>query len=111
MNYYALGQKIRKVRKAHALSQEALAERVGISTTHMSHIETGNTKPILATFVAIAEALDVSTDELLHDYDAGADRPAALSRVLQLLSSCSTQEVRILEDILQAAKVALEKHL
>ena len=53
----------------------------------------------------------MSTDELLHDYDAGADRPAALSRVLQLLSSCSTQEVRILEDILQAAKVALEKHL
>lgn len=111
MDYYALGQKIRKARKAHALSQEALAERVGISTTHMSHIETGNTKPSLATFVAIAEVLDVSTDELLHDHAAGADRSAALERVLRLLSSCSTQEVRILEDVLKAVKTSLEKHL
>ena len=44
MDYYAIGQRIRKFRKACGLSQEELAEKVGISTTHMSHIETGNTK-------------------------------------------------------------------
>lgn len=31
-----------RIKKNNALSQEALAEKVGISTTHMSHIETGN---------------------------------------------------------------------
>lgn len=61
--------------------------------------------------MAIAEVLDVSTDELLHDHAAGADRSAALERVLRLLSSCSTQEVRILEDVLKAVKTSLEKHL
>ena len=44
MDYYAIGQRIRKFRKAHRLSQDELAERIGISVTHMSHIETGNTK-------------------------------------------------------------------
>ena len=44
MDYYAIGQRIRKIRKAHKLSQETLSERIGISVTHMSHIETGNTK-------------------------------------------------------------------
>lgn len=44
MDYYKIGQRIRKIRKAHGLSQEDLAERVDISTTHMSHIETGSTK-------------------------------------------------------------------
>ena len=44
MDYYKIGQKIRKYRKAHGLSQEQLAEQIGISVTHMSHIETGNTK-------------------------------------------------------------------
>ena len=44
MDYYEIGQRIRKFRKAHDLSQEQLAEKVGISTTHMSHIETGNAK-------------------------------------------------------------------
>ncbi|MGM9791503.1 MAG: helix-turn-helix domain-containing protein, partial [Candidatus Cryptobacteroides sp.] len=51
MDYYKIGQKIRKIRKAHGLSQEELAEKVGISTTHMSHIETGNTKLSLPVFV------------------------------------------------------------
>lgn len=44
MDYYMIGQKIRKFRKSCGLSQEQLAEEVGISTTHLSHIETGNTK-------------------------------------------------------------------
>lgn len=44
MDYYEIGQRIRKMRKAHEFSQEELAEKIGISTTHMSHIETGNTK-------------------------------------------------------------------
>ena len=53
MDYYAIGQRIRRIRKAHGLSQEELAEKVGISTTHMSHIETGNTKLSLPVFVEL----------------------------------------------------------
>ena len=44
MDYYKTVQRVRNIRNAHSLSQEELAERIGISTTHMSHIETGNTK-------------------------------------------------------------------
>ena len=40
MRYFEIGQRIRRYRKACGLSQEALAGRVGISVTHMSHIET-----------------------------------------------------------------------
>ena len=54
MDYYDVGQRIRKIRKARGLSQEQLAEKVGISTTHMSHIETANTKLSLPVFVDIA---------------------------------------------------------
>ena len=56
MDYYMIGQKIRKFRKSCGLSQEQLAEEVGISTTHLSHIETGNTKLSLPVFVKIASA-------------------------------------------------------
>ena len=65
MDYYEIGQQIRKSRKAHGLSQEQLAEMVGISVTHMSHIETGNTKLSLPVLVEIATALNVRTDDLL----------------------------------------------
>ena len=54
MDYYAIGQRIRKARKARGLSQEELAAMTGISTTHMSHIETGNTKLSLPVMVDLA---------------------------------------------------------
>ena len=57
MDYYAIGQRIRKVRKAQGLSQEQPAERVQISVTHMSHIETGNTKLRLSVPVDPATTL------------------------------------------------------
>ena len=67
MKYFDIGQRIRRYRKACGLSQEALAGKVGISVTHMSHIETGNTKLSLPVLVKIAEELSVGTDVLLFD--------------------------------------------
>lgn len=110
MDYYAIGQRIRKIRKAHGLSQEELAEKVGISTTHMSHIETGNTKLSLPVFVALADALEVRTDEMLSDGEFSA-RSASIEGIIRILDTCTAQQIKVLEDILKAAKTALSKYL
>ena len=110
MDYYAIGQRIRKHRRAQRLSQEELAERIGISVTHMSHIETGNTKLSLPVLVDIAGVLGVNTDDLLFDA-ALMERSAAMDAIVQTLSGCSVQQLRIMEDILTAARRSLEAHL
>ena len=110
MDYYAVGQRIRKIRKARGVTQEKLAERVGISTTHMSHIETANTKMSLSTFVEIASVLEVRTDELLYD-DSPGDRSASIASITELLDNCTIQQVRIIEDLVKAAKESLNRHL
>ena len=110
MDYYAVGQRIRKVRKARGLSQEELAEKVGISTTHMSHIETGNTKMSLPIFVELAAVLEVQTDELLHD-DSPTSRSASVAHIADMLDNCTTQQIRIIEDIVKAAKESLNKNI
>lgn len=110
MDYYEIGQRIRKIRKAHGLSQEELAEKIGISVTHMSHIETGNTKLSLPVFVELSRALEVRTDELLSDNHPGI-RVASIEAIIHMLETCSTQQIRIIEDILPAIKAALGKHL
>lgn len=110
MNYYKIGQKIRKIRKAHGLSQEELADRIGISTTHMSHIETGNTKLSLPVFVDIAAALDVRTDELL-DTPATETTSVSLDEIAAVLERCSAQEAKVIADIVKAAKISIEKYL
>ena len=103
-----IGQKIRKFRKGCGLSQEQLAEKVGISTTHLSHIETGNTKLSLPVFVDIAEALSVQTDELL--YDTPSINLSTKAEILNVLDSCSTQDFYILRDIINATKCSLVKY-
>lgn len=110
MNYYAIGQRIRKIRKARGWSQEKLAEKVGISTTHMSHIETANTKMSLSTFTELASVLEVRTDELLYD-NRLEDRTTSITYIIELLNDCSTQQVRIIEDIIKALKESLNKNI
>lgn len=110
MDYYAIGQRIRKYRKAHGYSQEELAERVGISTTHMSHIETGNTKLSLPVLVLISEILEVRCDDLIHDREADGFQNGA-EGIARELRGCSAAELRVIEDMVRALRVSICKHL
>ena len=110
MDYYKIGQRIRKIRKAHGLSQENLAEQVGISCTHMSHIETGNTKLSLPVLVSLANVLEVHTDDLLYEKNR-VDRSDTIDSIVSVLSTCTTQQLRILKDILKATKISLDQNM
>ena len=110
MNYYEIGQRIRRIRKAHGLSQEELAERVSISTTHMSHIETGNTKLSLPVFVEIAQALEVQTDSLLYDEPRGSVS-TAISSISAVLETCDTRQARMIMDMVKAMKRAFDQYM
>ena len=91
------------------MSQEELAEIVNISTTHMSHIETGNTKLSLPVLVDLAAELEVRTDDLLFD-KSPAERNSSVEAIVQLLDSCSTKQLRVIEDIVKATKASLKQH-
>ena len=110
MDYFAIGQRIRNRRKECLLSQEELAEKIGISTTHMSHIETANTKLSLQVLVDLAEALKVSTDELLFDSKRNTQEDK-VSRVLSIMSGRNEVEQAIMLDVFQATASALQKNL
>ena len=67
MNLKAIGSRIKAAREKKGLTQEALSEIVDLSPMHMSFIERGVKPTRLDTFIRIANALDVSADELLQD--------------------------------------------
>ena len=110
MDYYAIGQRIRMARKSRGLSQEALAELVGISVTHMSHIETGNTKLSLVVLVDLAEAMGVCVNSLLYD-DVVVDHSTSIGTIVKILETCTPQQVQIIEDLVRVTKDSLEKHM
>lgn len=108
MDYFKIGERVRKYRKAKGFSQELLAEKVGISVTHMSHIETGNTKLSLPVLVELSKALEIQTDDLLSDYPAG--RLIANQELDEVLHTCSDAQLRVILDIVKATKIALDKY-
>ena len=67
IDYVAIGKRVKEIRVAKNIPQEKLAEKADLSVPHTSHVETGNTKASLKTIVNIANALEVSVDELLCD--------------------------------------------
>ena len=65
MDYEALGRRIRAQRKLMSMTQAELAERVGVSSAFIGHIERGTRIASLETICRIADALECSIDELV----------------------------------------------
>ncbi|MGK5093748.1 helix-turn-helix transcriptional regulator [Deltaproteobacteria bacterium TL4] len=78
-----LAVKIKEIRKQKKMSQEELAEKVGINQNHLSRLETGKYKPSIDALKRLADALEVSADYLLSDTD---DKPEEIRIEDQILA-------------------------
>jgi DNA-binding XRE family transcriptional regulator/mannose-6-phosphate isomerase-like protein (cupin superfamily) len=63
--YGGMGDRLRAARQARGLSLRALAERLNVSPSLISQVETGRANPSVSTLYAIVQALGISLDELL----------------------------------------------
>ena len=61
MDYEKLGVRVRQQRVLNRLTQEQLAEKAGVSSSFIGHIERGE------TVVALCNAMDISPSVLLQD--------------------------------------------
>lgn len=109
LNYTTIGQRIKKARQNCKYTQEKLAEIVEISPTHMSNIETGATKLSLTTLIKIANALSVTTDELLCDNVIHA-KVQFEQDLKTLIDDCNTYELRIIKDLIASLLPSLRRN-
>lgn len=58
------GQRIKELRQATGLSQEAFADRCGFARSYMSRIERGGANPSLDAVQVLADALDIEVFKL-----------------------------------------------
>lgn len=106
LDYKAIGKRIKIARIKADLTQERLAERIGISPTHLSNIETGTTRVSLSTIISIANALSVTGDDLLCDNIAKAPFEKDIAA---LLEDCDEYEIRIVKDMVSSLKDSLRR--
>jgi transcriptional regulator with XRE-family HTH domain len=100
---------MKMARMKRGITQALLSEKIEVSPSYVSYIENGTKSMSLETFVLIANELNVSADELLHDNLVNTVR-VSNHRFAAELADCSEYELRILFDVLKAAKKALRDH-
>ena len=61
-----LAESLKRLRKAHGLTQQKLAQEAGVSLIVVTKVEQGFTKdPAMSSLVKIADVMGISIDELL----------------------------------------------
>ena len=71
---HVFGENFRRFRTQAGLSQEAVAERMGVDRAHVSSMERGQQNVTLLTMWHAAQALGVKPVDLLNeDFEIGGD--------------------------------------
>lgn len=106
LDFKAIGKRIKIARIKKNLTQEVLADKIGVSPQHVSNIETGNSSVSLPTLVAIANVLTVCVDELLCDTIL-ISKAVFEKEAQELFTDCNEYEVRVLVDVMKATKESM----
>ena len=104
IDYKEMGKRIRVRRKELGLTQEKLAEKIEISTSHMGEIERGTSICSLSVLVNLATVLELNLDTLVKGIDTG-NANKALSDMLDAMPKDNKQlYIRLCENIADTLK-------
>lgn len=89
-----LAKNIRDARKSLGLTQEQLAERLGITLGTVSKWERGESEPDLGFIMDLAELFHVSVDALIGFSMRGADADEEADRIEELVNKAPFEELK-----------------
>ena len=96
-----LGARIKELRKAKGLSQEELAEKIGVEPQHMSRLEIGKSYPSLDRLEKIAIALDRQLKDFF-EFSHLDDTPERLESIEEMAKSLNEDKQKFVHRMLQA---------
>lgn len=105
----SIGSRVKYHRLRNKISQEELAELAQVSRVHISYLERGERIPSMESFINIANALNVSADELLANnlLVTGSNMN---SEEQNILFDCSVNERQILLENMRKLKDILRSY-
>lgn len=110
LDYEQIGKQVKIARIQAGVTQEYLAEKVKISTTHLSNVERGTTKVGLNVIVDISKALHVSLDILLcNEVGTPYQKQILNSKLADLLEDCDARELMVISEMAETTKKTLRR--
>lgn len=106
VDYISIGNRIKEIRNSKGWTQAKLAEKSGVEPSNISHIERAATKLSLPTMVNIANALDVTLDEIAYGSLVKSTH-VSIKMINDILADCSPEELRSLAEVIKTTKSVL----
>lgn len=106
VNFKMIGLRIKELRIQNQMTQADLAERIEVSESYMSRIETAKKQASLESLLRISNALGVTMDCLLSG-NQKHDPVEYKSDLTLLINGCTSYEKRIIFEIALATKNSL----
>ena len=98
-----IGKNIRYYRECKKLTQEKLAEKVGLSPKHLSRLEAGRHIPYFDTIIMIAKEVDIRIDALLEGVEENHIN-TFLTMMKSDISTMSTNQLKMLKQCIKMIK-------
>ena len=92
MDQIKIGGFLKDLRKEKGITQEQLAEKLGVSGRTISRWETGNNMPDISLLVEIAEYFDVSIPEIIKGKRKSEDMKEETKEVAETMSDYAKAE-------------------
>lgn len=101
--FKALGERIARLRKEQGLSQQALADELGVAQQTLAHYEVGRARMPVSLLPVLAQFFGIGVDELLGlESGAGKRGPAPmLQRQIERLSRLPKTKQKIVMEMLE----------
>ncbi len=106
-----IGSKVQALRKTQKLTQEQLAETVGVSWRTISNLETGKVTPKLQLVCVLANYFDIGVNELLNariTKNKSVTRIRKENQVIQTIYQLNDQLLAHIEEYIQLLKKDFE---
>lgn len=100
INFKAIGQRIKRMRKENGLTQERLAEMLNISTEHLSRIETGSYRPSLSLIEKISDIFKIEEQVIMFGSGLNESNDKDLYDKIECLPEDKKQAVKLILDLI-----------
>lgn len=90
--------RLRQARERRGFSQAQLAEKAGLQPTAISHFENGRRSPSFDNLRALADALNVATDDLLGRSTKSTATGPAAEKLFRKASQLTNRDLEILAE-------------
>lgn len=99
-NDMPFSDRLSAMRKQRGLTQEALADLVGVTKTQVYRYESGTSQPTLDVIKKLAVTLSVTTDELI--FEAGERKPDdSLLLLLEGIGNLDADEKHVIKELVE----------